>query len=95
MISFCVDAGHPINDGLPDGFRNVDAFGVARRKRQSLDGLQQRERHGRGRIQNRREESTVRTPNDGAGFDGTAQLAVADGVQDGIGEFPGVAHGVE
>src|SRR5262249_44158207 len=42
-----------------------------------------------------RDQGTVGAPDDGAGFDGSAQTAVADGMQDRVGEFAGVARGAE
>lgn len=95
LIAFRLNARHPVDDGSSHWFRDIYSFRVARREWQRFDGLEQRKRDRLLRLQNGRHQAAVGSSNDGACFNRSAQVAVADGVQDRIGEFAGVAGGAE
>ena len=95
LVAFRLNAGHPVDDGSPHWFRDVNSFRIACREWQRFDGLEQRKRDRLLCPKNGRHQATVNSSNNSACFDRSAQIAIADGVQDRVGEFASVVRGAE
>jgi hypothetical protein len=95
LVAFSLDTRHPVDEGAPHWFGDIDSLRIAGRERQRFDGLEQRKWDRLLYLQNGRHKGAIGSSNDGACFDRSAQVAVANGVQDCVGEFAGVARGAE
>ena len=95
LVAFSLDTRHPVDEGAPHWFGDINSFRIAGRERQRFDGLEQRKWDRLLYLQNGRHQGAIGSSNDGACLDRTAQVAVADGLQDRVGELACVARGAE
>jgi len=95
LVAFGLDAGHPVDDGAPHRFGDVDPLGITAREWQCLDRFEPRQRDRLRGLENGGNEWTIGASYDGAGFHSPSQFVVADGIEDSVGKFAGVARGAE
>lgn len=95
LVAFSLNARRPVDDRSPHWFGDINSFRIAARKGQRFDGLDERKRDRLLCFQNGRHQRAIGSSNDSASFGRTAQVAVADGVQDRVGELACVARGAE